>query len=277
MRTELDDAIGVVPPSPIDVDRLIARGRRRRATRRLGAAGAAGGVASAVLAVITLAGGDGGTSGLPVGGSTPAPAASPSVSAPPSTPVGTRTTHPPFVLPSDEPPTPPALAGQTETRLTQAAKDAVRDHAPGYPLGDSLLGPPFRFRYHYEPVGGNSAGNNWYTGSADLSGPAGRGNVAITVGRIGSIWNPSTDCGFYQQPSCQVTTGPRGETVLRFRDAHEGTTLNYVIVVRPDETAVLLRAHNQRGEGDLGGPFQPEPVLTLDQLIAIGTDPRLHA
>jgi hypothetical protein len=274
MRTDFDEAIGLVPPSTIDLDRLIARRRRRAAFRRAGAAGATGGVAAVALgAVIAFGGAPGGRLGA--AGPGPATSPSPPVPAGPSS-AAARGPSSAGARPSSEPATPPAQARQTEDRLSQAVTDSVREHAPGYSLSASLDGaPPFRFRYLYAPVTSTNSGSNWYYGSADLNGPAGTGNVWLTIGRYGSVWNPPTTCET-GETDCQVTTGPQGERVLRRVINENGIRDYYVVVVRPDQTAVLIVAANQRGQLDTGAPHQPDPVLTVDQLVGIGSDPRLH-
>jgi hypothetical protein len=93
MRDDFDAAIGVVPPSPIDVDKVIARGRRRAAVRRLATVGSGGvATAAAVGAAVVLASGPTGGSGVggPAGngaGSNGAAVAAPSVVDSPGPPV----------------------------------------------------------------------------------------------------------------------------------------------------------------------------------------------
>lgn len=277
MKTDFDDAIGVVPPSLIDVDRLIVRGRRRQLVRRIGLAGAGAASVVAVAVTMSLGTGGGGSPGVQFAAPGPSESTAPSPSNSGSPRAGALLASP-LPVPSNEPATPPAEARSTEKRLSQAIKDAVHDHAPGYTLSADTGGTsPFKMKYLYISAAPNRIGSNAYDGSANLRGPGGRGNVSVTIGRIGSIWHPRTTCDGFQ-PDCEVATGPHGEMVVRKVEYGEDSRkFHYVLITRPDGTGVLIVAANQGGQTDLGKPFQAEPVLTFDQLVAIGADARLHA
>ncbi|MFG2043809.1 hypothetical protein [Dactylosporangium sp. NPDC048998] len=259
MKTEFDDAIGVVPPSPIDVDRLIVRGRRRAVVRRLAVAGAGGGAAAVAVGVAVAFGGSPGGGGASVVADKPtmAPTVAASASA-----AGTP-------LPTSTGSTPASVARDTENRLSQVVKDVVRQKAPGYTLSAGADGPAFKMKYLYYP------GNDSYYGSANLHGPTGDGNVAINVGRRNTQYNPMNPCTAAETGECTDTTEADGTHVLR-RVIHEnGISDNYVIVDRPDGITIMIVAANQGGQTDTAPGKQPDPVLPFDQLVSIALDPRL--
>ncbi|GAA3453976.1 hypothetical protein [Dactylosporangium matsuzakiense] len=262
MRTEFDAAIGVVPASPIDVDRLIARGRRRAVVRRVTAIGAGSGVAAVAVGVAIAAGGS-----SPV---TNAPAAvgKPSVSPVPRSPSASPS---PVPVPSGRGSTPAGQASATAGHLSQAVKDVVRDRAPGYTLSAGEDGPPFAMHYVFM-----SGGNDSYYGSAYLKGPTGEGNVVLNVGRRSTDWHPMNPCWPTGETGpCTQTVEPGGAVVLR-REIHEnGIADNYVIVDRPDGITIFIVSANQGGQTDSGPGKQAAPVLPFDTLVAIAQDPRL--
>ncbi|MGI5239658.1 hypothetical protein [Dactylosporangium sp. CA-139066] len=266
MKTEFDDAIGVVPASPIDVDRLIVQGRRRAMVRRLAVAGAGGGVAAVAVGVAIAAGTATGKNGGSAVADRPsvAPSAAVSVPASPSASAGRR---PP--QPAGTNSTPADVARETEKHLSQVVKDVVQQHAPGYTLSAGADGPAFKMKYLYY------SGNDSYYGSANLHGPTGQGNVAINVGRRSTQWNPMNPCTTGETGACTDTTQPDGTHVLR-RVIHEnGIADNYVIVDRPDGITIFIVAANQGGQTDVNPGKQPDPVLPFDTLVEIARDPRL--
>ncbi|MEU7871285.1 hypothetical protein [Dactylosporangium sp. NPDC049140] len=260
MKTEFDTAMGVVPASPIDVDRLIVRGRRRALVRRLAGAGAGGGAAAVAVGVAVAFG----AGGAPGGGaqmvgerpSVAPPSAAPASAAPRPVPAGTGST-------------PPGEARSTEARLAPVVRDVVRQKAPGYTLSAGADGPAFKMRYLYDP------GNDSYYGSANLHGPTGEGNVAINVGRRSTQFNPMNPCTGAETGTCSDTTEADGTHILR-RVIHEnGIADNYVIVDRPDGITIFIVAANQGGQTDSSPGRQAEPVLPFETLVSIALDPRL--
>ncbi len=260
MKTEFDEAIGMVPPSPIDVDQLIVRGRRRTMVHRLALAGAGGGAAAIAIGVAIAFGGSPGGGAVAVGAK---PTAAPTMTASASaSAAGTP-------LPTSTGPTSASIARHTESRLSQVVKDVVRQKAPGYTLSAGADGPAFRMKYLYYP------GNDSYYGSADLHGPTGSGNVAINVGRRTTQYHPMNPCTSPETGACTDTTSTDGTHVLR-RVIHEnGISDNYVIVDRPDGITIMIVAANQGGQLDTASGRQADPVLPFDQLVSIALDPRL--
>jgi hypothetical protein len=265
IKTEFDNAIGTVPPSPIDVDRLIVQGRRRTAVRRLAVAGAGGGVAAVALGVTIAFGASPGGAGASVAAGQPtAPrTAAASVSASASA-AGAP-------VPSSTGPTPASIARATANRLSPIVKGVVQQKAPGYTLSAGADGPAFKMKYLYYPD------NDSYYGSANLQGPTGFGNVAINVGRRNSQWNPSykNTCTSAETGPCTDKTDADGTHVLRRVINENGISDNYVIVDRPDGITIMIVAANQGGQTDTASGRQADPVLTLDQLVSIALDRRL--
>ncbi|MFI5908198.1 hypothetical protein [Dactylosporangium sp. NPDC051541] len=252
MKAEFDAAIGVVPASPIDVDRLIARGRRRSVVRRVASVGAGSGVAVVAVGVAIVAGGSAPKANAPGAGGQATASPSPVTSkAPPQVPNGKGST-------------PAGQASAAASHLSQVVKDVVRQRAPRYTLSAGADGSPFTMRYLFY------SGNDSYFGSADLKGPTGEGNVSLNVGRRSTDWNPM-NCG----TASECTTEADGTTILR-REIHEGTVAdNYVIVDRPDGITILIVSANQGGQTDTSPGKQADPVLPFDTLVAIALDPRL--
>jgi hypothetical protein len=264
VKTDFDDAIGVVPASPIDVDRLIGRGRRRAAVRRLAAVGAGGGVAAVAVGVaVAVAASGGGGAAVADKPSVRPPAAT---SVPPAATASATPTGKP--LPVVTASTPADVARNTENALSPVVRDVVKQHAPGYTLSAGADGPAFKMKYLFYN------GNDSYFGSADLHGPTGYGNVAINVGRRSTHWNPTNPCRS-AEPDCTDTTEADGTHILR-RVIHEnGIADNYLIVDRPDGITLFIVAANQGGQLDTDPGHQAVPVLPFDTLVAIAKDPRL--
>lgn len=262
MRTDLDIAMGTVPPSPIDVDQLIRSGRRRALVRRCGIAGAGGAVVAAIAVTVAISLGAGSGS-VSVGGppsASPDPARSSASALPSASPDGLTAT-------------PDGLARETETRLTEAALAVVREHAPGFTLAAGPDGQPFAMRYLFHEKTADNRGTSTYYGSADLRGKTSSGNVAINVGRKGPLWDPFWRCLPEGTMDCQITTEADGTRV----SVHPvGEHTNRAVVERPDGTVVIVDAANQGGQTDTGASRQIDPVLTLEQVLAIARDPRLH-
>ncbi|GIJ43830.1 hypothetical protein Val02_07160 [Virgisporangium aliadipatigenens] len=253
-----------MPPPGVDVERVIARGRRRERLRRWATGG--GAVAAVGLVGATLLVTAGGTGPQEQYAAPPVPSPSPSASANPTpSPLGKAYR------------TPPAEAQATEARLSEATKAALTRVVPGATTGRSHEGKdPFRFAYLYHEADRSGGDFDHYNAAADVTGNGRSGEVSLSVGRRSTVWSVPTDCTSFPAHLCTVSTGPRGETVLANRIEEGVVRDNYVAVTRPDGTAILIVAANQGGQGDTGGPRQTEPVLTMEQLIAIATDPALH-
>ncbi len=150
----------------------------------------------------------------------------------------------------------------------------VTAKAPGYTYAATEDGPAFTVKYLYHARTESNRGFDSYFGTADLAGPTGSGNLAVNVGRTGPLWSHTGECRA-DQPECTWTTDPDGSRVLRQVIRENGIVDNSVIVERPDGNTVLIVAANQGGQLDTGGGRQADPVLTIEQLVAIAKDPRL--
>jgi len=85
----------------------------------------------------------------------------------------------------------------------------------------------------------------------------------------------SDEAAYREYRPCTDRTDPDGTHVLR-RVIHEnGITDNYVVVDRTDGISIMIVAANQGGQLDTASGKQPDPVLSLDQLVSIALDPRL--
>jgi hypothetical protein len=70
---------------------------------------------------------------------------------------------------------------------------------------------------------------------------------------------------------------PAGETIVASTTSSDPTVVHRLLVWRAD-SLVVLTAYNYWNDWDRNQPpavFLPQPLLTVDQLAAIGVDPRL--
>ncbi|GAB2987066.1 hypothetical protein [Saccharothrix stipae] len=293
-----DDAIGEVPPSTVDVDAVIVRGRRaarlHRVTHPTVAAGVAVVLLTGVAAYSMTSGEDDGT--------TVATAPPTSATAPPSsTPPRSRTqpsghdqpgvvTLPP--IPDPVPP-PRCEKGDLETvaeaagRLTQAATKAVRERRPDVQLLANATFPagtprgPLEFYQTTEPAAPHvsvcdflSTLHAWATART----PLGDGNIGFeTWPAFFPTLNPP--CEEKDTPDrihCEELTGPHGERILtETLEFARGTRKHQVQIIRADGTWLRIHSENDAMTKGSGGPTAPTPPFTVEQLIAIGTDPAL--
>ncbi|KOX21705.1 hypothetical protein ADK67_25335 [Saccharothrix sp. NRRL B-16348] len=290
-----DEAIGEVPPSTVDVDAVIARGRRGVRLRRVANPAVAAGMAVVVLTgavAYTLADGR----GTPVGG----PPGTTSAVSPSSTareqPPGSKVDAPSVVVVDDKVP-PPECEGRLEpaaeaaARLTLATTDAVKAQRPDLglsanPAGDYPAGTPHG-PLDYHQVSAADPGvelsicdpKATFEAMATTTTADGSGNIFVLVE---PTWRDGLGpvCAFPglgTRTSCVAETGTRGEEIVKqTADMGGGITLNQVLVHREDGTRILVQAENIATSGKTGGaPTSSEPPLTLDQLVAIGVDPAL--
>lgn len=292
-----DDAIGEVPPSTVDVDAVIARGRRAARLRRVANPAVAAGVAVVVLTgavAYTLTSGDGG--GTPVGG----PPGTTTTASPSSTtqhqPAGSKVGTP-SVDTVDVKVPPPQCGGRLEpaaeaaARLTQATTDAVKAQRPDLelsanPAGDYPAGTPHG-PLDYHQLNPTDPGvevsicdtNATFEAWATTTTADGSGNIFVLME---PTWHdglgPLCDYpGLGIRIFCVTETGPRGEEIIKqTADMGGGITMHQVLVHREDGTRVLVQAENVGTSGKSGNaPTASKPPLTLDQLVAIGVDPEL--
>jgi hypothetical protein len=279
-----DDAIGEVPPSTIDVDAVITRGRRADRVRRVANPAVAAGVA-VVLAVGVIAftltrGGDDG--GVRVGGSAGTSATAPPSSEPGKAPKGTL----PDACSRPDLETPAAAVA----RLTPLLKTLFHTPLPDaqfvanpvneYPAG-VLRGPLELFQVtgqtHVDrPV---CDVDSYFLTRATVRSAAGDGNVMLMIApAVHGAREAMLECdppGSGEQTYCDVVTASNGDHILKQTRALEGgTTMNRAEIVRADGTSVIIESANIGSDVKTGGaPTTPTPPLTVDQLVAIGTDP----
>ncbi|MEU5261296.1 hypothetical protein [Amycolatopsis sp. NPDC021455] len=279
-REQFDAAIGVVPPSTVDVDAVLDRERRRARVRRVAnpwTAACAGVAAVAAGAVLVLAPGDPGPSFV-----------QPGASAPPPSSDACRLAARPTTAPLRE------KANVVADRLTTVLTDAVRQRvAAGTTLGVHTLGQypkgtqhgPLVFFHVFSALvpqdgGVCSGGEDYFMAAASTTEKAHKGNVWAVVGRLGGNASPATECGpapADTQGSCHRRTGPHGETIVEetFTIA-DGPTVNRVNVAKPDGTGVIVEAQNTARDAKLGdAPDMPSPPLSLGQLAEVALDPGL--
>ncbi|MDX3189239.1 hypothetical protein PV458_12605 [Streptomyces sp. MN03-5084-2B] len=277
-REQFDAAIGVVPPSTVDVEAVLDRERRRARVHRVAnpwTAAGAGVAAVAAGAVLVLAPGD------------PAPSLVQPGAAPPSSSAGCG---------FDPRPTGAPLKEKTDVvadRLTAVLTAAVQQRvAAGTTLGAHALGQypkgtqhgPLSFYHVFSaPVAKDSAcsgGEDYFMAAASTTEKTHKGNVWAIVTRLGGMAGPSTECGpapVDTQVSCQRRTGPHGETIVEETLTTPGAgTANRVNVVKPDGTGILVEAQNTARDAKQGdAPDMPSPPLSLAQLTEVALDPGL--
>ncbi|GHG09494.1 MULTISPECIES: hypothetical protein [Amycolatopsis] len=278
-REQFDAAIGVVPPSTVDVEAVLDRERRRARVRRVAnpwTAAGAGVAAVAAGAVLVLAPGDPGPSLVQPGAAPPPPSSN--ACRLPSRPTG---------APPKEKVT--VAADRLTTVLTAAVQQRV---AAGTTLGVHPFGQypkgtqhgPLTF-YHVfsaqvEEDGVCSGGEDYFMAAASTTEKAHKGAVWAIVTRLGGNATPATECGPLPedtQGSCRPWTGPHGETIVETTfTTPGGPTVNRVNVTKPDGTGVVIEAQNTARDAKLGdAPDMPSPPLDLGQLAQVALDPGL--
>jgi len=291
LKATLDAEIGEPPRSTVDVDAVVARERLLRRLRLAGAAAAASmavaGLVAGTLALVGVAGPAGtSTGGAPPSGSPGLPIGTPKGAHCPPPPPSPSQSPSPWVTgdpaPTAPPRTPPAgLPAGAAPRLTTALAAAVR-HAVGTPkLGRSSWGIS---RRPLEFGGGPCHPTDFdgYMASASIltpTGPAVRlGDLFVIV----TVADPSartactgsgSNAPAPNETSCTASRGPRGELVVAatWSGDRQGTppaTWHDVTVSKPDGTLVTVHCGGS-------GPAQPNPPLTIAQLIEIGLNPGL--
>jgi hypothetical protein len=286
MKQLFDDVIGDVPPSTVDVDAAVARGRRAVLVHRLAnpvvATVAAVAVLLGAVAVVLLSSDD--ADGL---GPAIPPSATTSRTAPPTTSTSN-------CLDGMEPTAPPAteLAAKAAGRLTQFMTDAVKARlAPGatlvarpgaqYPDG-TPRGPMEVFYVHSEPedLGRDACrtGEDYFLAWSDVQAPAGTGNLQVLVARGGGANEMGTECGTNNHIlSCHVKHTPGGDVAVQTTYRMEsGATQFQVAATKADGTVVQMEAEDIGGSSKSGGAATAtQPPLTIAQLTQIALDPRV--
>jgi hypothetical protein len=258
----LDGAIGGSPPSTVDIDRVVAAGRRGVRVRAAGALAGAALLVAAVLVggalggVVTVAGrgpgpaAEAGASAAAAARTRPAPTtAAPGRGGPAA---GTHSVVPP-------------LRRQLLIQFTAVLREDLIRFAPETDLKDQPAGTGLP-AFDYSPDTG-------YLANVSLRDGTRAGSLLIRVGSIESV-----ACGPAGQSggSCHQERGQRGERIYRWtgstKDAAPALTYN-VVVQHTDGTQVGLYMYSSDHRVDLAGRLAPP--LSLDQLVEIGCDPRL--
>jgi hypothetical protein len=252
-----DDAIGEVPPSTVDVDAVIVRGRRAARVRRVANPAVAAGVAVVLLTgaiAFTVYLGDGDGDGVRVGQtatSTTSPMPTTSLTGP---------------LPEACTRTDLESADEVVARLTPLVRTKVQALRPDLQLTaspDEQLGPFGFLQEHDNTIGDVPICDRTssFRAFASTEGPEGIGSISIVVRPADSDDPGSCDA---RLASCEKGTGPTGDRFRQKTTVEEGATYTQVDVIRPDGTHVYLSS---------GGPISSGAPLNHQQLIAIGTDP----
>jgi hypothetical protein len=280
-KQAFDDAIGEAPPSTIDMDAVITRGRRAARIRRVAnpvvAAGIAVVVASGAIAFTMMQGGGESTQ---VGGQPTSSTEKPTIAPP------VRATPPASSPPEGCARPDLESADQVIARLTPVVKDAVQAQQPD--LGfvpnttEGTAGRHGALEFGYYLLNGDGASNPpvchkhaGFEARATTEGAEGKGNVTVVVQAF--YFNPSGFCAEVKDTYCEEVTGPNGEIVVKFTSQQEnGVIANQVYVLRPDGTLVFLVSENVATSAESGdAPTSAKPPLDYEQLVAIGTDQRM--
>lgn len=305
-KQKFDDAIGEVPPSTIDVDAVIGRGRRAARIRRVANPAVAAGVAvvllTGVVAYTMTRGQDGGTTvgtAPPTTSSSTTSPTSPGSSEAPS-PDGSSVPPPtsgevestiidgPDVVP------PPQCdsndlekPGEAAGRLRDAATDLVREQRPDVQLMPNVEYPQGTTRGPLEFYQITDPGmelpicdpQGRFESTATTKAPDGDGNLLVLVS---PDFHPDQkmSCALNGLPGvtfCAAVTGPHGEEIVKQTVSFEGgVVMHRVELVRKDGTSILVQAENVATSSKYGGSATATaPPLTLDQLVAIGADPSM--
>ncbi|MGH3876356.1 MAG: hypothetical protein ACRDSK_04875 [Actinophytocola sp.] len=276
-----DEAIGEAPPSSVDVDTVIARGRRAVRVRRVAspALAAVAVVAVVLFGVAVVAQSDGDADGF-----VPAKPPSSTTTTPTSESIcaGMTPTAPPQ-------PEKPAV---TENRLTAVLTDSVSERLPeGATLeanpdaknrAGQRLGPLETYHWYSELretpdtcVGGEDE----YISRASVRSPNGVGNVFFLIARAGSENYLECDSSTENpdQDSCDTETTPNGDVVMTTELGRGQQSASYrVDVLRADQTFVLAEVSDKATSSKYPGPPDTTQMpLTREQLKEIALDPAL--
>lgn len=267
MKTHFDEAIGAVPASTLDVDMLIARGRRGTAYRRMGMSAAGLGV---VAAVVTVALSAGVLDGIVARGR-PAPVGGPAASASSPAARPSPTTAPSRIAPGEP-------VKRIEARLSRGLHEVVAEQLAGRPYGMPTRPEPFRVKHvrreHGEQIGPGNLGSEHYEAQTMITLGSVEGRIWFVTGAAAS--GKDLSCEAWSDETCTVRTAANGDKVVRIegRTASGNAQSRFlrVYVGKADGTTVMVDANNGMHEGRIGGT----PVLTMDQLVTIATDARLN-
>jgi len=281
-----DDAIGEVPPSTVDVEAVIARGRRADRMRRVASPVLATVAAVAVLlggvAVVSLSDDDEGSF---------APAGPPSTTT--ALPSSAPTTSGCAGQDATAPPQ-PEEPRKTEERLTAVLNQVVSDKVekggtlqPNSVAKDQNRKPLGTLEaYHWyapgtEVDGDCQGGQDYYIAYASVKSPNGTGSIMVVVARAGGtaggadIIQCDPNVIAPEQTSCHTEMTSDGDRVLLTGlKATEGSATNRVDVLRADDTFVVIEASNMATSGKYAGPPTASAIpFTTKQLKEIALSP----
>lgn len=250
------------PPTSIDLDRLVSDELQR--VRRLRWATSAGGVAAAVAAVVfaaTMLPGQGGepeSPGLPAVDLCAPLMPSPSGPPPPEQSYGTVR------------PRPTEPVGDAVRRLSAALDDALLTQLPSMritPVAEPDCERP-QFQYHPQ--------YKEFSAGATLTDSKGSGWFYLTLSPTADDSQPAC-VSTPDHGTCEDRSLPDGGTARVETFPVNGGTQHQVEIHHPDGTTVRLVANNLHYDSPETRPkvTRPEPVLTVDQLIALGSAPEL--
>jgi hypothetical protein len=273
---DFDRAIGRTSPSTVDIDRVIARERRRSWLR-------ASPVVMAAVAIVAIS----------VGAVTfSSPGEVPSAPATlPSSPSPSTQTYCPGNTPTA--PQLPVNIEDVATRLSGVLERAVLDRAAAgtklapnlaaeYPEG--TMHEPLVY-YHVSTQAkphdhGCSGGSDHLEARATLINGSETGSVWSVIGRLGGDVTPAKECRPVTEPqtqeSCTPSSGPNGETIVARTSARGAVKTYRVDVTKTDGTGVTVVAENVRTDGKRDTvPTSTAPPLTIAQLTEIAIDPAM--
>jgi hypothetical protein len=282
VRHSLDQTIGSSPVSTVDLDAVVATGRRRRVWRRMSVAGAAGGSLVAIGVVAALVFTPGGT---------PAPNRAQPPAAAGTTTAATNTA----------PRHPGETTDQTKQRLATALHSGLSAALPGVQVGDGPTGQSGVLVY--------LEGSGAYTTDTVLTTPAGQGEVFLVSWPTGlpAAQTPTSSSTDGQRPpiavvwvtscadlpyindaqtwdgkqlvfECADSVGLQGQTVVAVTQRCTGCAgqpvLGHDVYVTWSNARVNLSIARDTKRGEPGDSLTA-PLLSRDQLIALAVNPDL--
>jgi hypothetical protein len=275
MRDILDEAIGAPPASTVDIDRVVAAGRRRTRLRRLAMASpVVPAVAAVALAVTTLG-------GSPAAPTNPIPLQ-------PGAATGAASGAAPVY---DETPE------QTQERLATALADALTAALPGVTLTDAPSGDPGvvvtmyddPLRYEGSVILAADSDENQLSIRSLPGGPEPTPTTPASGQAVWTQWYdscadvPSADEespeGYTLTTECDESLGADGQTIVVVStvcdDCPGQPTLRRDVYVTWTNARVLVAITNALKSDQPGTTSLAELLLTKEQLVAIASDPQL--
>jgi len=264
MKTAFDKAIGTVPPSAVDVDAVIRRGRRTVWLRHARRAAGVGVAAVAVVAAFVRF--------------TPAPERL-------DTP-GWTASRPPSTAPSLGP-----VSADIEQRLNAAFADRIATDAPGagYVNPDPSHKPRIAtFISSYQKAAADRDGvpfeEHDYEAVALLKDAAGVSQLRVVMFDIYAF---PYSCQTVTA-DCEISARPNGDRVYRGIEQVDGKKKFVAAVGKADGTTVEVESFTDLAEKSATatglhldwkpkgfGKARSTPLLSLDELEEIAADPRL--